>query len=750
MPDTITEQVILPARGGSAPAPASGGGLTGADLARILRQRIPLILFVWFFSIALTIGGTALWIKYWPGYRATGGIQLVSINPQPLLEKGADPLREELMERLLQDQTVLLRNYEVLNAVLLDAAVQETSWFRSYRNDVDAALLDLEEDLSCVVRRGTSYVEVSMMCRDPGDPKVIVDTVLRKYHAEAGERAEARYREELAAMTQNLASLQSELTTKRLDRRNFLSGQMAAAGVPWGDNVVSERYRFLGYQQSLAAQEERAARSAYNYYAAGQPQDIAVSPQMQQFIEETPAVASLQQRVFLIDEDLKVSAQEGYLPNHRGIASLQARAAVAEERLDALRQEKLAELQRYEVEQAKIRWLLAEDTLTQIQDQYLEAEAAQRDLDTKLTIYQDMLTEEEELRRYFEEQTRYRHNLDVAMRGGETFRVERIPATPPKQRSQPRWGLNLLAGSALGLALALGLAVMLEFVDTSVRTGRDLVRHANLPVLATVPDLDDEEVAIDDIMRAVRDAPTSMVAEAFRSLRTNLQLSAPAERQRTVMVTSSKPADGKTAVAVNLAVSVASNNRRVLLIDANFRRPAVHDAFSVSAKQGLSDILSGQSTLEAMVVPSGVERLDLICCGRVPPNPAERLGSPEMSALITEAIQKHEYDQVIVDAPPLLLVSDALVVANVVDGVILVCRARANARGVVHRARERLDDVNARVIGAVLNAARIRRGGYFREQFREFYDYQVEPPGMAGPVEPPRASADEDEKPEPS
>ena len=128
--------------------------------------------------------------------------------------------------------------------------------------------------------------------------------------------------------------------------------------------------------------------------------------------------------------------------------------------------------------------------------------------------------------------------------------------------------------------------------------------------------------------------------------------------------------------------------------------------------------------------------------------PGLLLGAAVGRALIDEATKK--YDQVLVDTPPLLLVSDALVVADTVDGVILVCRAKANTRGIVQRARDRLYDVNAWIIGAVLNAAQVRRGGYFREQFREYYDYQSDQPGGGAASEPPRTAVEEDDKPEPS
>jgi capsular exopolysaccharide synthesis family protein len=388
-------------------------------------------------------------------------------------------------------------------------------------------------------------------------------------------------------------------------------------------------------------------------------------------------------------------------------------------------------------------------TVTDLREQYEYAAAEQRDLATKMLTYDNMLEEERRLQEDYTKAETYRQELDLTIKAKQTFQVQHTRAVPPKERSTPRWLVNLFVGTAGGLLAAVGLAMLLEFADTSIRTGRDMVRHVRRQLLGIIPDLDDEEVAIDDITSVVRNAPNSMVAEAFRAVRTNLERSAPADERRTLLVTSPRPDDGKTAIAVNLAVAQANNHRRVLLVDANFRKPALHQVFKLPGARGLSDLLAGQGSLETLVAPSGVDRLDVLCCGRIPSNPVEQLGSPAMQSLIDAAAGK--YDQVIFDGPPLLLVSDALVVAGAVDGVILVTRAKANSRGVVLRARDGLEHVNARILGTVLNAAQVRRGGYYREQYRAFYDYQAaDAGGIATMPASPNTRADDDDNPEPS
>jgi succinoglycan biosynthesis transport protein ExoP len=154
------------------------------------------------------------------------------------------------------------------------------------------------------------------------------------------------------------------------------------------------------------------------------------------------------------------------------------------------------------------------------------------------------------------------------------------------------------------------------------------------------------------------------------------------------------------------------------------RRPALDRAFPQANSQGLSNILVGQGRLENYVTSTDLPNLDILTAGPQPPSPAELLGTNHMREMLVQATEK--YDQVIFDGPPVLLVSDALVLATQVDGVVMVCRAKTNSRGVVHRARTQLERVGAHILGAVLNAVESTRGGYFRKQYRAFYDYMAE------------------------
>lgn len=205
--------------------------------------------------------------------------------------------------------------------------------------------------------------------------------------------------------------------------------------------------------------------------------------------------------------------------------------------------------------------------------------------------------------------------------------------------------------------------------------------------------------------------PRSPVSEQYRTVRTNLQFSSADSAIKSMIITSSGPGEGKSMTTANLAVVYAQQGKRVLLIDGDMRKPTVHYTFRLDNLQGLSNILIGESPLEDAITPSSVDHLDLIPCGPIPPNPAELLGSKKMESLIQQASQW--YDMTIIDTPPVLAVADAQILANIVDGSLIVVRSGQTEYEAVIEAKEALEPANAKLLGAVLNDRDKKRSNYY-------------------------------------
>ncbi|WP_054637798.1 CpsD/CapB family tyrosine-protein kinase [Thalassobacillus sp. C254] len=198
-----------------------------------------------------------------------------------------------------------------------------------------------------------------------------------------------------------------------------------------------------------------------------------------------------------------------------------------------------------------------------------------------------------------------------------------------------------------------------------------------------------------------KEQPRSPITEQFRTIRTNIQFAAVDEEVSTIMTTSAGPGDGKSTVNANLAVVMAQQGKGALLIDADMRKPTVHYTFRLPNHVGLSNVVTKQMSLHEAVRPTDVEGLDVLTCGPIPPNPSELLGSRMMKELLEEAKKNYEY--IVIDTPPLLAVTDAQVLASICDGVVLVVSSGITVKDEAEKAKELIENTNARLLGAVLN-----------------------------------------------
>ncbi|KGM01838.1 polysaccharide biosynthesis tyrosine autokinase, partial [Cellulomonas cellasea] len=279
------------------------------------------------------------------------------------------------------------------------------------------------------------------------------------------------------------------------------------------------------------------------------------------------------------------------------------------------------------------------------------------------------------------------------------------PATPPAFAFSPNTKLDAATGMALGLALGVAFLLGRRLIDTRVRSLRDLRRVTDAAVLSVVRwerrDTEDRLV--------VRDRPQSDRAEAFRRLRTNLRFLNLRGSGRTIVVTSSLPGEGKSVTTINLAMAMAEGSSRILLVDADLRRPSVARMLGLEGAVGLTTVLIGDASLDEVVQPFGDGTLDVLASGQIPPNPSELLDSDAMAELLREAALR--YDIVLLDSAPLLPVTDAAVLARLTDGALLVVGCRKAHRHQVAEALSSLETVSARLLGIVLNQISSKESG---------------------------------------
>ncbi|MEJ5255108.1 MAG: polysaccharide biosynthesis tyrosine autokinase [Acidimicrobiales bacterium] len=298
---------------------------------------------------------------------------------------------------------------------------------------------------------------------------------------------------------------------------------------------------------------------------------------------------------------------------------------------------------------------------------------------------------------------------DLARGGGPEIIT---PATPPEKPFRPDPRRDALAGLAVGLLLAVALALLLEYLDDSIKGEAELAAATGgAPVLAVIPRVPDWRNRSDAVLVSL-EHPASPSAEAYRTLRTSVQFAGLDRPLRTLQVTSPRSQDGKSTTATNLAVALARAGQRVILIDCDLRRPRVHEFFGLSNAVGFTSVLVGDVPLvSATQAVPGLDRLRVLASGPTPADPSELLSTRRAVELLNSI--KDACDIVVIDTPPVLPVSDALVLSDVIDGVILVVAAGSTTKKEAHRAYELLRQVDAPLIGVVMNAGPAERGyGY--------------------------------------
>jgi succinoglycan biosynthesis transport protein ExoP len=282
---------------------------------------------------------------------------------------------------------------------------------------------------------------------------------------------------------------------------------------------------------------------------------------------------------------------------------------------------------------------------------------------------------------------------------------------------RPRTRTNTLLAAGLGAAIAIGIAFLIEYLDDTVKSPEDVTSVVDAPTLGVISQIEGRTSRERLITQT---APRSPISEAYRALRTNIQFAAVDGPLRSIMVTSAGPSEGKSTTAANLAVVLAQAGKEVILVDADLRRPIQHRFFELPNSRGLTTaLLDLEAPVGEHIQHTSVPGLRVMTSSAIPPNPAELLGSQRQAELL--AALQTEAEIIVVDSPPVLTVTDALIMASRMSGVLLVVEAGSTRRAGLQKAMDALKHAGGRVLGVTLNRMTRRRSGYYYYQYYQYY-----------------------------
>jgi capsular exopolysaccharide synthesis family protein len=346
-----------------------------------------------------------------------------------------------------------------------------------------------------------------------------------------------------------------------------------------------------------------------------------------------------------------------------------------------------------------------------LQDSSIEYRILEREVDTNRELYEGLLQ-------------RYK---EVGVAGGVGSNNVTVvdPAQVPQYKFKPNMGKNVFLATLFGLFGGIALAFFLEHMDDTIKVPEQLENSLRLSTLGVIPQVRGDNSGTDNLAFLAVDDPRSAFAEAYRSVRTALQFVSSEGLPNTLLITSSSMSEGKSTTALTLAINIAQTGKKVLLIDADLRKPSLHKTLGLSNARGLTNCLTGEAKPAEVVQPTMVPKLFAILTGPLPPNPAELLAGPRMMSLLSLATEK--FDLVMIDGPPVLGLADALILGNLIDGTLLVVEAGSTRIGNAQGAVKRLNHARTRLLGGILTKFDARSGSYGYSQGYYAYEYGTSP-----------------------
>lgn len=587
-----------------------------------------------------------------------------------------------------------------------------------------AVLATFKGNLQVALVPNTRIIEVRYRSPDKNIAARVVNTLANTY---VEQNFKTRFESTMQAsdwLSKQLVDLQIKVETSQ-EKLVKYQKEHEILGIDEKQNITTAKLDELNRELTSAESVRMEKESIYHLVQTGDSDSIAAAANVDGASRGSSANSALLEKLREQQADLKIQVAQlstQFGPSYPKLAQLNSQLKEVDAEIQTeirkvaarLRGDYLAAVQR----ESMLRTALEQQKqeANKLNESAIEYSLLKRDVDANRTLSEGLLERLKEA------------GVTAGLRSNN-FRivdVARVPTSP----SGPNLLKNLGFALALGLSTGIGLAFLLESMDNTVRTPEQAQTISALPSLGMIPlgsrstrEMGaNQKLALASSKEAVelvtQSRPRSQMAESYRALRTSLLLTFAGGPPTVILITSALPEEGKTTTSVNSAIVLAQKGTRVLLIDADLRRPSIHKTLGMGPKIGLSNVLTGAATLQQAIIPSTIlPELFILPAGTPPPNPAELLASAKMKNVLAEL--RKQYDHIVIDSPPTLSVTDAVVISTDADAVVLVIRSGHTTKPALRRARDILLQVNARVCGVLVNAVDLSSPDYYYH-----YEYQ--------------------------
>ena len=572
-------------------------------------------------------------------------------------------------------------------------------------------------------------IQVSYTHTDPQTAALVANAVCNQFIIQNFKDKMAGVEQSSDYLEDKTRQLRAKVEQAEKNLNDFLSTHNMAfvdsGGKEEGANQGTKTYLDLLAKARTAEQDRIIKQSAYEQVKQGKLEDLPEAYSDPQLIDLQKKLQDLKQEEAKLLQSFglknpKIIAIKGQITEIQ--SQLETSRNKLESKIKADYEKAVREEQSFKDLAEKSKGAAASQNKEQIEFNMLKQDVA-----TATALYNDYLTKRSHMDL---ERVDQKNNLFLA----EPASVPGAPVGPDRMRIIFTWLI-------IGFTSGIGLAFFLDYLDNTVKTVEDVTQHTQLPTLGVIPVIGERKLkkltvgkkeqanalatngkgrGLQMQERFAALEGRSSAAEAYRVLRTSIMLSNAGNPPKLMLVSSGQPGEGKTTTTVNTAISLAQLGASVLIIDCDLRKPSVHKALGINQSRGLSTYLSRDIEIDGLIQKTQVPNLSVIPCGAIPPNPAELISSEKMRNMLVTLSER--YDHILLDSPPLMYVTDPVILATMVDGVIMVIHAGKSPRDVARRARQELVTVGAKIFGVVLNNVDFRKGGYDEYYYYRYYE----------------------------
>jgi capsular exopolysaccharide synthesis family protein len=690
---------------------------TTDDLSETLRQIFWRHLWIVLLPIVLALSiGLIYQLRATPQYTSRSRLYVEQTGPT-ILERDASGVTTR-WDSYLYTQAELLRSTEILSTAIKSPEMAD---LRSFAG-IDSPISTLRRGLVVEVGKKDDIINVSFTCAHPQEAATIVNTVVDAYIASHNKRKSSLSAEAVKILGDERAKREKELNDKRQRLAEFeLQNEDLVFGTDRDSNVI---LRSLEHLRLVLTEAEVTTLDSKAFYEtckkmSSNPSALREYVEAQRgkgtYVVVAGQASGLQADLQQLERE-RADCLQRLKPDTPAIAALDAEIAKVRQQILALDKE-FAAVQLAVAEEQFLAAQKRQETLENHFEQQRRGAVALSNQLAQYTLLQSDYARTKTFCDTLDDRIRIL-GVDPQVGGLNVDILEQ--AQPPTSPSRPRMPKTMGLALCMGLFAGMGLALHREWKDKRLRSTEEIADLLELPILGVVPSMTAPNQTLAIRGQKVRISPDSQEAEAFRSLRTAIFHRAPKDRARTILVTSATTNEGKSTVVGNLAITMARAGQKVVVVDANLRRPGQYALFSMNPNgKGLTSVVAGTMSLEEAVVKTKIDNLNLLPSGPAVSNPAEMIDSESFAGILKKLAS--QYDRIIVDSPAVLAVSDAQILATRCDATVLVIRAQASSRNLSVQAQNRLVSVDARMLGVVVNDVRLKGNDY---GYSGKYDYR--------------------------